>query len=274
MSGGRAECTKERPCPAPPARQAPTLARQSPPALVQEEAATPQLGLHTTPRMLLQRPSLAGEAASRTLGLTPRLHLDPQIEAQMQAIAAMRQTVSPAVILPQVQSLPLLIPPRLPPNANLGLTPPWLTPAPSPAAGSAVPQTLQNPAAAPESPREGSAGDILKAVLKMPQVQTGLDNLGNEAERQLRLGWRQSNTGERTLMVSLTVLLVGGAVGNVLANSETRQFVLEQLKDKPVDVPGTPLTLQLNLTDPNKYVLMTLDIGGWLPAAWGFGRKE
>jgi hypothetical protein len=234
----------------------------------------------------LQEPALGQGLGFRQprLGLSvPQLRIDPQIEAQIRAIQFMRGLISIDNITQSVRALngvnltspvaplgsPNLVPPVTQPSAtqsgaSLGLNLPSL-PQPAPL----VPR-----GAGPETPRTANMGDLLKAILQIPAVQSGVTALQTEAERQLRTNWDSLSTGERVLVITHGVILGGGALAGVLSNPQGRQFLLDQVQGRTIPIPGLPMTFQFNLTGPDQRVQIGLDVGSLLPPQLGFRRRD
>lgn len=214
----------------------------------------------------------------------PSLQLDPQIAAQIRAIQFMQGllsieqltaaasqtaggTAQGAPTLPGAR--PQLLP-SLPPPAAGGLTPAGgLGLPPTPTAPPLVPR-----GAGPETPGPASIGDLLKAVLQVPAVQSGVATLRTQAEGRLRSDWSGLSGGERALVITHSVVLAGGALAGIATNAEARQFVLNQVQGKTIPIPGTPMTFQFNLTGPDQRLVLGLDVGALLPPQLGFGPRK
>ncbi|GEM_PF-870113 len=208
----------------------------------------------------LQWPGLGSSPFPR-LRLAPELdlRLDPEIQAQINAMRMMQELLDPDRIRSSLFRIDF--------GALLATQPPpWLTGPPTP-----TPAPLVPPGAGPSTPRTATAGDLLKAVLGIPAVNTALTRLRSQAEERVRRDWRRLSTGERVLLVSHTALLTGTALAGVLANPEARQFTLGLIQNRAIPVPGVPgLTFQFNLTGPNRLIRFDLNLGALLPPSWGF----
>ncbi len=195
------------------------------------------------------------------LRLAPELdlRLDPEIQAQINAMRMMQGLLDPDRIRSSLFRIDF--------GALLATQPPpWLTGPPTP-----TPAPLVPPGAGPSTPRAATAGDLLKAVLRIPTVDVALTRLRSQAEERVRRDWRRLSTGERVLLVSHTALLTGTALAGVLANPEARQFTLGLIQNRAIPVPGVPgLTFQFNLTGPNRSIRFDLNLGALLPPSWGF----
>jgi hypothetical protein len=222
----------------------------------------------------LQPPTLGG-----SLGWRPpapaqseyQLHLDPEIEAQLRAMEAMRQVVAPAPVTAALGQLPL---PAFPPHL---LTPPAPGPgAPSPMAGPAAPAPALDPGPRPgtelQGPRAGDGGDIWRAAMSDAIIGPAVTRLGDLATARARMDWANLRTGGQVAVVTTSVVLAGGALAGILANPAARDWALTTLNDKIIPVPGVPgLGAQFNLGGDHIILGLHLDVGRLLPASLGFG---
>ena len=111
----------------------------------------------------------------------------------------------------------------------------------------------------------------MRAILAVPAVNTALTRLRTQAEDRLRRDWRRLSTGERVLLVTQTALISGAALAGVLSDPEARQFVLGQIENRTIPVPGVPgLTFQFNVTGPDRRIMFNLNLGALLPPILGF----
>lgn len=212
----------------------------------------------------------------------PQLRLDPEIEAQMRAIQATRGLLSIDYLTSaasRLSSASLTLPPPSASGAG-GPTPgPLAGGSPQPAGGLGTPPPQPAPpvvpaGAGPATPRAASVGDLLKAVLRVPAVQTSVTRLQTEAESQLRSGWRSLSTGERVLVISQGVVLSAGVIAGIASDPDATRFVLQQVEGRAIPLPGIPVTFQFNLTGPDQRVQIGLDVGQLLPASLGFGPSK
>lgn len=202
-----------------------------------------------------------------------QLQLDPEIEAQMAAIRIMQQALIPETVrssLLQVDVSTLLS----------TQPPPWLTLPGSRGTATGVGAQPQQPAplvprgAGPATPRPASGGDVFRAILAVPAVNSALTNLRTQATDQLRSGWDSLSTGERALVITQGALLGAGVLGGVLSSPEGRDFTLGLIQNRTLPVPGVPgLTFQFNLTGPDQRVQFGLNVGALLPPSFGFRRE-
>jgi Domain of unknown function (DUF4157) len=179
-----------------------------------------------------------------------QLHLDPAIEAEL---ALMRMRYIQRILNPvNVRNSLINLDPSL-----LGTgAPNWLNlPSPPP------PAPLVPAGAGPATPRAASTGDILRAVMAIPAVDTALTNLRTQAMQRARSDWRRLSTGERVLLVTQGVLVGGTALAGVLSNEQSRNFVLNQLQGRDLPVPLVPgLSFQFNITGPEQRIFFNLDL--------------
>lgn len=192
---------------------------------------------------------------------TFRLRLDPSLQPDLAAVRIIEQMLALERIRRQIF--------QLPPSYAL-VPPPWLSPVPS-----LAPTPLVPAGAGPSTPRPGEAGDVLKAILRVPAVESALNRLQTDAASRARREWGQLATGERALLITHTAIIAGGALGAGLAHEETRAPLLNMVQDTPLPVPGVPgLTFQFNVTGPDQRVQFGLDVGALLPPELGFRGSD
>lgn len=207
----------------------------------------------------------------------PQLQLDPAIEAQIRVIELMRGLITLDNLRAgalQLGSQPGAAPPAAPnlfpalgqgsagtqqPAGGLGQP---LPPAPAP---------FMPRGAGPQPARGASVGDLLRAVLAIPTVQSGVTQLRTQAEGEVKRSWRLLSAGERALVITQGVLIAGGAIVGVASDPAARQFVLDQVQGQTIPIPGLPMTFQFNLTGPDQRLVIGLDLGALLPPSLGFG---
>jgi Domain of unknown function (DUF4157) len=188
-----------------------------------------------------------------------QLHLDPQIEAEIQAAQQARLLLAPETVRLSLSDLDL--------DAILGTPPPpWLTtPSPPP------PAPLVPAGAGPSEPRQATPGDLLRAVMRVPAIDSALTTLQTRAGDQVTRDWRSLSTGGRVALISQTALIGGGALAGVLSDPGARTFTLGLIQNRDIPVPGVPgLTFQFNLTGADQRVKFDLNVGALLPRSWGF----
>jgi hypothetical protein len=185
------------------------------------------------------------------------LHLDPAIQAQAFALQT-QSLLDPARVRLSLFQLDY--------DSLLGSAPPPGLTAPSlPTASDPVPR-----GAGPETPRAAGAGDVLKALMKVPAVDRTLTTLQTEAIGRLKADWRSLQGGEKVAVITHSALIAGGALAGVISNPASRQLALDVLQDRtlPTGVPG--LQFQFNLTGPDQRIKFDLNLGQFLPKTWGF----
>lgn len=208
----------------------------------------------------LRWPGMSQGPFSR-LRLAPELELrlDPEIQAQIDAMRIVRETLD----LDSIRSSLL----RVDFGTLLATQPPpWLTAPPTPTPAPLVPR-----GAGPSTPRAATGGDVARAIMRIPAVDSALTRLRTEAAEQARRDWRRLSTGERALVITQSALIAGGALAGVLSSPEGREFSLNLLQNRAIPIPGVPgLTFQFNVTGPNQMVRFDLNVGALLPRSLGF----
>lgn len=220
-------------------------------------------------RAVLQRDDGAappGLGTRQSPGDNPyRLHLDPEVEAQIRAIEAMRYVVAPAKVHAGLLDL------NLPGGLSIG--PPTATPTlgvPGAPAQSTIPGPT--PATGLSGPRDGTLGDVWKAVMADPALGPAVTKLGDDAIAYVRLNYDSLSTGAKFGVISTSAIIAGGAVGALLGNNDTRHLIGDTLNDQLIPVYKVPgLSVQLNLTGPAIIMGLHLDVGSILPSSLGFG---
>ncbi|MDF5707283.1 MAG: DUF4157 domain-containing protein [Nostoc sp. S4] len=141
----------------------------------------------------------------------------------------------------------------------------------------ATPPTAASPAASPDPhpPQNATTGDLVRAIMAVPTINSGLILLRTQAKNRITQDWSRLNAGEQVAVVSTTVLIGAGALTGVFSNPETRRFALDKLNGQVLPVPGVNwLHLELNTGGNNLMLGMHLDIGQLLPSGLGFGASS
>nr|MDZ8056752.1 DUF4157 domain-containing protein [Nostoc sp. EkiNYC01] len=143
----------------------------------------------------------------------------------------------------------------------------------------ATPPTASPPPASadpdPNPPKNATTGDLLRAIMAVPAINSGLISLRTQASDRITQDWSRLNTGEQIGVVSTTVLIGAGVLTGVFANPEARRFALDKLNGQVLPVPGVNwLHLELNTGGDNLMLGMHLDIGRLLPTSLGFGPSS
>jgi hypothetical protein len=132
---------------------------------------------------------------------------------------------------------------------------------PAPPAGQ---QPLVPAGEGPETAQAGSAGDVARAIMQVPAVQTAMNNLREQATQRLRRDWRRLSTGERAAVISMSVFLAGGLVAGVASNAGARETVLSQLDGR--DIPMGPFSVHIDRPDPGQFgVTLNVDLAQLVP---------
>jgi len=221
-----------------------------------------------TPPSLLQPPDPSSRYG---LGQNFQLHLDPQIQAM--AFQHVQQQMEPATIRAALSQVNLGLTALPAPNASgptATPTPnPFATPSPSPAAP-LVPRDAD-----PDTPRPATAGDLMKALLAVPAIDTWITTLQTRATEQMMRDWRRLSTGEQVGAVSSAVAIGAGALAGILSDPNARQMALSQLNGRVFPVPGLNwLSLEINTGGNNLMLGGHVDIGSLLPPSLGFGPSS
>ncbi len=178
------------------------------------------------------------------------LRLDPEIEAQL-ALMRMR-TIQHLLDPDNVRDALLDLDPAILGSGGTD----WLNLPPVP-----EPSPLVTPGAGPATPRPGTPGDLIRAVVSVPAVNTALTNLRTSALQRVQSDWGRLSTGERILLVSQGVILGGGALAGALGHEESRNWLLNQVQGRDLPVPLVPgLSFQFNLTGRDQRIFFTLDL--------------
>ena len=154
--------------------------------------------------------------------LDQELHLDPDIQRmarELETRMASRQLVQlwlrPDFTLPTWQTM-------------------MSQPLPRPAG------PLFTPGAGPSTPRPGDFSDVTDAIYQLPPIQGLVGQAHDEGLRQVRLlraEWNRASPGERTVMVTMSGIVVGSSVGIILANEPTRHAVFDLIKGRDIPIP-------------------------------------
>lgn len=193
------------------------------------------------------------------LGLSSlRLELDPDIERRIEWLMA--EQLDPTRLHNLVME-----------GAERVETAPWLpslTQPPTPSQGTSV----RAPSPGPSPPREGTLGDVARALAATEPVARMLENL-QESARDHALGvWGHASPGERAMVVSAFAVIGGGTLAGVLSNPSARNRVLPLLNGRPVPIPGVDWLHVELYTGPDSVMFGAhVDLGALLPSEWGFG---
>lgn len=234
----------------------------------QEDASVPEV-----PRYQLTPPSLLQPRdpyARYYPDFGNQLRLDPELELRIRSMSS--GLLSASSVLADVTPLVPVVAIPVPrdslggPSSGGPLAPTAPQPdlAPTPAgAPVATPQTSPSPDATSESgPRAGSAGDVLGAVMALPQVSMLLDDVQNRFTSDFSLYWNRASTGEQVGFVSSSVIVGGAILAPLLGFEEPRNFVLPLLNDVVLPVPGlSGYGLEFNFGERSVMVGVHVDVG-------------
>ncbi|MEH2096809.1 hypothetical protein [Nostoc sp.] len=216
-----------------------------------------------TPPSLLQPP----DPTSRyKLGMDMHLQLDPQLQAMV--MQHVEQQLNPETIRPALNQI------------NLGVLPTSGTASPSipnpfasptlPAAAPTVPA-----GAGPSTARTATGGDLLRAIIAVPAIDSALTSLKTQAGDRFQQDWRRLSTGGQIGVVSATALIGVGALAGVLSDPNARRLALDQLNGQTLPVPGLKwFRLEINTAGDNLMLGMHVDVGRLLPPSLGFGSSS
>ncbi len=211
-----------------------------------EDSLPPVPNFQLTPPSLLQ----PTDPTSRySLGLNYHLDLDPQLEIQQTT----QQLLDPAILKLQLTQVDLTVPSSTPKRPRAEATP-------------AVVPTEQ-----PVTPRSATAGDLLKGVLKVREVDQALTTLKTRVGDRAEADWRHLKLGEKVGVISVFTAIGAGAVAGIISDPEARRLSLAQLNGQVLPVPKVDwLHLEINTQGNNLMLGFHLDVGQLLPSVLGF----
>ncbi|MBI1218386.1 MAG: hypothetical protein GC186_07540 [Rhodobacteraceae bacterium] len=166
------------------------------------------------------------------------LHLDPDIEASialLQAQMAARQGIN-LWLSPNFHTIAPLLMLQLSEMPSPSALAPWTL---TPGSGAPTPPWTLN--AGPLVPRAGDVSDALRAVYKVPAMQSLVTQVHDEALRQLKnleTNWKEGSAGDKAVMVSMSTVVLGGMLTPILANQRTRTLAFDLIKGHDIPVPG------------------------------------
>ena len=127
----------------------------------------------------------------------------------------------------------------------------------------------------PETPREGSGSDILRAVMAVPAVDTALTNLQTRALEQVERDWGRLSTGEQIATIATTAIIGGGTLAGILSHPDARQTAFDLLNGRTFPVPGVKgLQFEVGIHGNDWTVGFHLDVGALLPESLVFGPSS
>ncbi len=175
--------------------------------------------------------------AANMLGDQYRLKLDPDIQAELDKLnykldfdrlQSLWYRPDWSVIDSLLSRPELLLPQQL---SSLG--PGGTSPLRAAPAGSSVPSMQTVPS--PENPtlRKGEASDVLKAVWKLPAVESTM----NRMQKNLQSQWNRFGTGAKASLITASVVIGAGTVAGITSNETSRVWVLGKLSGVEIPVP-------------------------------------
>ena len=217
-------------------------------------------GLPSIPEFRLTPPSLLGPDQPR-----PRLRLDVPTPDALRLVGLQ---LDPTLIRPALLQIdPGLLTPPSPTTTGAVLEPVETLPSES------TPLVPAGPG--PETPREASGSDIVRAVMAVPAVDTALTNLRTRALERVERDWGRLSTGEQIATIATTAIIGGGALAGVLSHPDTRQAAFDLLNGQTFPVPGVEgLQFEVGIRGNDWTVGFHLDVGALLPASLGFGPSS
>lgn len=244
-----------------------------------------------TPR--LRPPSLLtppDDASRFHIDLGLRYQLDPALRSAVLGQAGtlldpsrVLLAIAPLAAAPGLSptGLPTTSPSLLPATPTTGPPSPTVPPAalsPTPVVN---PTPMPTPPTATGSPaasgepgtRTATPGDVVGAVLALPQVSLLLSQTEDRFVADFTHYWDGSSTGQRVGFIGGSVVVGASIIGPILGFDASRNFVLPLLNDKVIPVPGlTGYGVEFRFGERDVMVGVHLDLGTLvLPQAWGFG---
>jgi outer membrane protein OmpA-like peptidoglycan-associated protein len=160
-------------------------------------------------------------------------------------------------------------PATLGPGTGLGTTgltvPPEIEPS-TPESEAFKPPTPEKgaektPARGPETPRPGTAGDVVKALMELDPVKKALAELAEKGKRD----WKKLKPGEKAAAVTTVVTLGAGALAGIASDPVARRFALDAVNGKELSVPWVEgLKVQV-FTSPGGGAVLKFDLATVIP---------
>ena len=100
----------------------------------------------------------------------------------------------------------------------------------------------------PENPtlRKGEVSDVLKAVWKLPMIESAVKDLKGNLESQ----WNKMGTGGQAPLITMSVIIGAGLVGGIAANESSRVWALGKISGVDIPVPKVD-GLSFSIIAPN-----------------------
>ncbi|MBA3746249.1 MAG: hypothetical protein H0W96_01990 [Solirubrobacterales bacterium] len=197
----------------------------------------------------LQTPWVLGGPRPPQPGLLPgQLHLDPALEA-----AFPREELLPEKLLGHLNSV--VLPPLPPPKPSFASPPTTAT---------AAPPDPADPPGFERGPEPGSVGVVWGALMAVPEVKLGLEQVQHNV-------WGKLSSGDKTTLATTSITFGVAALGGVLATPGGRAM-LGQLSGVALPVPAVPwLKLEFSSRSDLIGLGVHVDVGQLLPKSLGFG---
>ncbi len=181
-------------------------------------------------------------------------------ELQPWALARGRALLSPPGVLADVAGVAPVV--SLPGATG---TPPT-APAPTTAAPTSP---VPSPDAEPAAPRPGTGGDVMGALLSLPQVGLLLADVQHQFTSGFTRYWERASLGDQIGFVSSSVVVGSAMLAPVLGFDEPRAFVLPLLNDLVIPVPGlSGYGLEFRFGEHDVMIGAHLDVGLLFPSLW------
>ncbi len=129
-----------------------------------------------------------------------------------------------------------------------------------------VPRPQLHPRHPTPTARQGEASDVLDALMKIPAISRGIENVKRSVAEKVKRDWKHLSTGGKVALISQTVVMGGGFVASALGSKAGRKELYELLRNKEITmpVPGVSgLKLQLKAGNEHKALIM-FDIAEFL----------
>ncbi len=106
-----------------------------------------------------------------------------------------------------------------------------------PVAGGASPQTADPTAAAPAI-QPGSAGKVLAALAAVPEFKAALEQLKAAVIADWNKIVAATTPAEKVVLFTVAGAIVGGGAAGAMSNPSSRSFLLDQVNNQKIDIPG------------------------------------
>jgi len=176
------------------------------------------------------------------LGDQYRLKLDPDVQAELDKLnyklefdrlQSLWYCPDWSVIDSLLSRPEFLLPQQLPslPASRGSAAAGGTSPLPAAPAGSSMTRTMPSP----ENPtlRKGEASDVLKAVWKLPVVESTM----NRMQKNLQSQWNGFGTGAKASLITASVIIGAGTVAGIASKEPARVWVLGKLSGVEIPVP-------------------------------------